>query len=223
MLGKLVRFGNYVNISGDTMTGNLGIGVAPSEILHVRGGNVTGIRIDTTGNASVLDFYSQGGGSNRNFSIRSNYNTSGNIEILRSTAAGGAPTTNVATISTGGNFGVGHGSGTPSSLFHVLGAIATAFAAKTSNYTVTATDSVLSGDCTSGNLTFTRPAAASIAGRRYTFKRIDGSGNSVIVDGNSSETIDGAATKTLTTQWAAITIISNGTNWLIESQMGTIT
>lgn len=110
---------------------------------------------------------------------------------------------------------VGIGTATPGSKFEVAGPIATAFSAKTTNYTVLATDSIMSGDCTSGNLTFTLPAAASITGRQYTFKRIDGSANSVIVDGNASETIDGATTYTLATQWQSISIISNGTNWLI--------
>lgn len=115
------------------------------------------------------------------------------------------------------------GTTTNNSKLTVAGPIATAYAAKTANYTVTATDSFLTGDCTSGNLTFTLPAAASIAGREYHFKRIDGSGNSVIIDGNASETIDGATTKTLTTQWSEISIVSDGTNWVIKNSMGTIT
>lgn len=126
-------------------------------------------------------------------------------------------------VQTDGSLGLGTGSTAPNSLLQVAGPIATAYAAKTANYTVTATDSFLTGDCTSGNLTFTLPAAASIAGREYHFKRIDGSGNSVIIDGNASETIDGATTKTLTTQWSEISIVSDGTNWVIKNSMGTIT
>lgn len=118
--------------------------------------------------------------------------------------------------------GIATGTDTVHSTLQVKGALATAFSAKTANYTVTATDSKLSADCTSGNLTFTLPTAASVDGREYHFKRIDGSGNSVIVDGNASETIDGATTKTLGSQYAALTIYSNGSNWLIKNQMGTI-
>lgn len=95
--------------------------------------------------------------------------------------------------------------------------------AKTANYTVTAIDSILTGDCTSGNLTFTLPPVATSKDYEYTFKRIDGSGNNVIVDGNSTETIDGATTKTITTQWGFIKIACDGAKWIITASGGTIT
>lgn len=81
-----------LNKTGDTMTGHLGIGGAPSEVLHVKGGNVQGARIESTGNAPVVDLYSAGP---RNYRITANYNVGGNFELLRSTASGGAPTTSV--------------------------------------------------------------------------------------------------------------------------------
>ena len=37
----------------------------------------------------------------------------------------------------------------------------------------------------------------------------------ITLDGNSSETIDGAATFVLSTQYESVTIISNGTGWYI--------
>ncbi len=46
-------------------------------------------------------------------------------------------------------------------------------------------------------------------------KKVDVSVNTVTVDGNASETIDGATTAVLTTQWESITIHCNGTAWFI--------
>lgn len=90
-----------------------------------------------------------------------------------------------------------------------------AIATKTGNYTVDVTDYCLLGDATGGGFTFTLPAAASNSGRVFQFKKLDSSANIVTVDGNASETIDGATTYTLTIQYESITIISDGTSWYI--------
>lgn len=62
--------------------------------------------------------------------------------------------------------------------------------------------------------TITLPTAVGIAGREYTFVKSGASGT-ITIDGNGSETINGTTTKTLTTQYDVLTIISNGSNWLI--------
>lgn len=86
---------------------------------------------------------------------------------------------------------------------------------------VTATGNVQSGDylllcdSTSGAVTITLPPAALVPGRIYVFKRINAGANNVVVDGYASETIDGAATYTLSSQWAGVTVMSNGTAWFI--------
>lgn len=70
-------------------------------------------------------------------------------------------------------------------------------------------------DATGGGVTLTLPSAAEITGRVYTVKKIDASGNSVTIDPAGSETIDGAATKVLSTQWQSFTFQSNGANLFI--------
>ena len=75
----------------------------------------------------------------------------------------------------------------------------------TSNYTVLV-------DATAGPWTITLPAAASSTGHQFNIKKIDNIAN-VVVDGNGAETIDGAATVTLATQWSSVNIQSNGTAW----------
>lgn len=80
---------------------------------------------------------------------------------------------------------------------------------------ITAGDSlvILVDDDTAGStVTVTLPAAAS--GRHYHIKKLGTTAN-VVVDGNGSETIDGALTATLTTQFEAIHVISDASNWHI--------
>ena len=84
---------------------------------------------------------------------------------------------------------------------------------KTANYTA-ASEVVIICDATSGDLTITLPTAVGITGRIYYIKRIDGSANTVTVDGNGSETIDDGLTITLS-QYDCLQIVSDGTEWWI--------
>jgi hypothetical protein len=84
-----------------------------------------------------------------------------------------------------------------------------------SPYTVVGADYALFCDATSGSITINLPAASSSTGRTLVVKKTDGSVNSVIIDGSGAETIDGAATATITTQYESITIVCDGTEWWI--------
>lgn len=86
---------------------------------------------------------------------------------------------------------------------------------KTSNYTITGTDVVIFADATGGNTTITLPAAASFAGYRFFIKRIDSTGNTVSVARSGADTIDGQTTITITQQYTAIMVVSNGSAWYI--------
>lgn len=84
---------------------------------------------------------------------------------------------------------------------------------KTTTYTALTTDSVI--NCTSGTFTVTLYTAVGNNGRELT---IVNSGTGVItVDGNSSETINGTATRTLRTQNDSIVIVSDNSNWQIKN------
>lgn len=88
--------------------------------------------------------------------------------------------------------------------------------AKTANYTVTANDEGLLGNASGGAFTFSLPAVSGTQGKRYWFKKIDSSGNGIIIDPDGSETIDGAANYELTIENESITIESTGAAWLIK-------
>jgi len=88
--------------------------------------------------------------------------------------------------------------------------------AKTATYTVVAGDDdyVLTMDASGGTRTFTLTAAATLGdGFVVTLKKIDSSSNAVTIDANSSETIDGALTVVLTSQYETTTLICDGSNW----------
>lgn len=68
-----------------------------------------------------------------------------------------------------------------------------------------------------GNVTATLPAvgdADPTAGRVVTIFKVDAA-NDVIIDGDGSETINGATTVTMSSQYDWRTLISNGTTWFV--------
>lgn len=89
-------------------------------------------------------------------------------------------------------------------------------AAKTSNYTATTSDEVLTCDASGGSFTITLPAAASSTNKVLKIIRTDQTlANSVTIDGNSSETINGNTTFKLMTQYESVAIICDGSNWFV--------
>jgi hypothetical protein len=68
-------------------------------------------------------------------------------------------------------------------------------------------------DATGGARVVNLPTAASSRYHVYTIKKVDASVNTVTIDASGAETIDGALTVVLTTQWERVTIQSNGTAW----------
>jgi len=98
------------------------------------------------------------------------------------------------------------------------GSVSFAVKSVTANYTATASDRVILCDATSNSITVSLPSASGITGRVYTIKRIDGSTNTVTIDPNGSETIDGASTYSLGSQWDFVTIVSDGSNWVIVAK-----
>ena len=68
-------------------------------------------------------------------------------------------------------------------------------------------------DTAAATVTVTLPTAAT-ANTIYHVKKLGTTAN-VIVDGDGSETIDGATTVTLTTQYESIMVVSNGSSWSV--------
>ena len=84
-----------------------------------------------------------------------------------------------------------------------------------SPYTITPDVGTVLCNATSGAITVNLPTAVGIPSTEYLIKKTDSTFNLVTIDGNGTETIDGALTKKLATQNESIKVISDGTNWQI--------
>ena len=58
------------------------------------------------------------------------------------------------------------------------------------------------------------PTAVGIRGKQYIVKKIDATANTVTIDANGAQTIDGMLTAVLIGQWDVITLVSDGANWM---------
>lgn len=73
---------------------------------------------------------------------------------------------------------------------------------------------VILGDASGGAVTVNLPASSGNKAM-FVIKKIDSSANTVTVDGNSTETIDGSTTAVLRRQYESITLVCDGSNWHI--------
>lgn len=87
--------------------------------------------------------------------------------------------------------------------------------AQTGTYTIAQNIRTVFADATGGAFTVTVPAASVNKGRRFTVIKIDSTASAITVARTSPNTINGATSVTLTAQYEAITIESNGTHWHI--------
>ncbi len=117
-------------------------------------------------------------------------------------------------ITGAGSVGVNNSS--PNSTLFVRGSLAASVITRTARTTLGATDFSTMCNNTAGAITMTLPTAAGIAGRIYILKKTSAAANDVAVTGfNGTETIDGATTYTITTQYSYLIIQSDGAGWYI--------
>jgi len=114
---------------------------------------------------------------------------------------------------------VGVGTTTPNSTLDVRGSLSTNYRAFTTATTATATDNILMFTGTTAT-TVTLPTAVGCDGRHYIIKNASLTGPTPVltIATTSSQTIDGAASWTLTSGYETITLVSNGANWNIAAQ-----
>jgi hypothetical protein len=96
-----------------------------------------------------------------------------------------------------------------------VSSLMTSITTKTTTYTASYLDSTILGDATSASFVVTLPTAVGFAGNIFTIKKIDATVNTVTIATTSSQTIDGTTTKVISAQWTAVTVQSDGANWVI--------
>lgn len=81
--------------------------------------------------------------------------------------------------------------------------------------TFAASDHTLLCDATAGAIPVALPAAGTVTGRVFVFKKSDASINTVTLTPNGAETIDGATSVIIAVQYDSYTIQSDGSKWWV--------
>jgi hypothetical protein len=97
----------------------------------------------------------------------------------------------------------------------VLGGDGCGLVTKTGAYTATFYDGTILCDTTSGSFSVVLPSAAFMVGKKLTVAKVSSDGNTLTIDGASTETINGSLTQTTTTQWATFRLQSTGSGWIL--------
>jgi hypothetical protein len=174
------------------------------------------IRFNTSGGAQTLTLFTAVGNAGKELTIK--LTTGGNILTIDGNGAETIDglTTDVSMsqtndimkiVSDGANW-----------LITSRGQASDVTAVKAANYTALIDDTVIRMDSSAAARTLTLFTAVGHAGKQLEIQLTTG-GNILTIDGNAAETINGAATNTQLFQTGdAITIVSDGANWLIVSE-----
>jgi hypothetical protein len=110
---------------------------------------------------------------------------------------------------------LGVGTSDPASTLHVNGSQSVQRTAVTADYTVTDSDYYIGVTDTSAQRNITLPPTAGRTGRVYIIKDESGGAEAhpITVKASVGETIDGAATQTITTNHGVLRLLSTGTSW----------
>ncbi len=164
---------------------------------------------DTTTGTTIKDFYCNTVGHYLKWTGSSGFGCAAiaSADISDATSSNNANT--IVKRDPSGNFSAG------TITAKLNGSVQSAIAVKTSNYSVADSDSVLLGNAASNTITFTLPSAVGMTGRQFTIKKTDSSTNTVTVATSSSQKIDGGTTVALSSQWQFLTVISDGSNWMV--------
>lgn len=133
-------------------------------------------------------------------------------DMIFLTQTGGTAMAERVRIGATGLVGIG---GTAVSTTDNFGSQGEAITSTATDLTLTVAHYTVRVDATGAPRTITLPAAAGVTRRIYTIIKSDVSANTVTIDGNASETINGALTKVISTQYAGCTIQCDGSNWFI--------
>lgn len=191
-------------------------------------GNPVGIRVEKDGTGSLLELGNTAGTSITHFRVNNNGlitrmdNKDNFIFGPRDTSPEGSVVAQYGLmIDEGGGWAEGD---RPGRLWHkawhhsyndgwaAVGSN-TDFQTKTANYTMAVMDELIIGNGTNITITVPAPNQIIMGGRLYRIKNVNSTPLTVVSAG-TSKTIDGAASVVLQ-QWDKITVMSDGTQWLI--------
>lgn len=82
-------------------------------------------------------------------------------------------------------------------------------------YSATIDNDIINCNCTSNAITISMPTAVGNGGKQIVVRKSDSTTNNVVVEGNLSETINGALNISLTQQYTSVSLVSDGANWMV--------
>jgi hypothetical protein len=98
----------------------------------------------------------------------------------------------------------------------ITGSVFKPIATVTTNYSVGVNDYDILADATSAAFAITLPASSGFTNRELRIKKIDSAAHNVTITPTGGDTIDGAASKVISTQWVVVTLHTDGTGkWFI--------
>jgi len=191
------------------------LGTTTNKSLLIRTNNIMRLRVDSAGSSGTLRLYP----GNLTTSYIDYGNTANTWTIVSPSFAVTTTSGQLFTSNSVGSMAIYNGTVTAGSTSAGNSSLNTAgsFAVK---YTATAVDLTLSAshsfvNVTATGKTITLPTATTCQGRIYTIK-LTASGSGTVAT-TSSQTIDGSTTYSLSAQYKYVTVISDGSNWLITA------
>ena len=174
--------------------------------------------IATGANATAANF-------NAAFASKSSANTLAEVQtnekqvVIKEISTPSTPASGYGSVyfKTDGELYVKNDAGTESQVSNqTSGSGILAVSSKTTTYTAATSDDLLLVSGASASWTLTLFTAVGNTGKVLKIKRTDNTiANTVTVDGNGSETIDGSTTVVLCLKYQDLEIVSDGTNWQI--------
>lgn len=193
-------------ITNGLIVGSASISLRTNSLERLKIENGGNIGINTASPGSALDVKG---------TLRLSGATSGYVGFAPAAAAGSTTYTLPSADGSNGQVLTTNGSGTLSwSTASGASGYSVSSVSTTTNVSATSGEIVYLVNAASGSVTMNLPTAVGNTAK-ITIKKTDSSANTVVVDANSTQTIDGSLTKIIEFQYTSITLISDNANWFI--------
>ena len=220
-------FGSATQIAAITVNAKGLITAASSTSIQIAESQVTNLTTDLAAKVAKADYTAKGdilvataagtptalGVGTNNFVLTAD---SAQATGMKWASAGAGTVTSVALTMPAG-FAISGSPVTSSGTLAVTGEARIAVtSAQTTTYAIQTSDNLVQVDGSGGAFTATLPTAVGVTGKVYNIKRVDNTpANAVTIATTSSQTIDGVTTRLLYTQYESVTLVSDGSNWVV--------
>lgn len=100
-------------------------------------------------------------------------------------------------------------------LINTGGSVIAAVNFAASPYTAISASKIIEVNTSDGNVVVNLPAVAGVGGQRWTVVKMSADANTVTIDGNGAETINGEATQVIEYQYTALTVLALSSEFVL--------